>query len=254
MVKNTLQFEKKTVIKTSAPDLMRVEVEKARRAFEIGKDCSLFRVPEVLDYDESKGVAVFEWIEQIQPVHDAIFMANKVKPILEMAGRSLAIIHKKLTLPGEMAIALPLEIDSPGTEVFLHGDFNGCNICFEKHSSRIVILDWQTTVLHGGQATYGSRYFDLIWFVDYILWNPTLHYIWVDPVNPLINVFIKSYFKEAEILHDAETFIQYAKSFFETKLPFRKKQAAGRIRRLLLPHSYTLTQRFIESLETMISK
>ena len=45
---STVQFKKNTVIKTTAPDLMRVEVEKNRRAFEIGKDCGLFRVPEVL--------------------------------------------------------------------------------------------------------------------------------------------------------------------------------------------------------------
>jgi hypothetical protein len=250
---STIQFGNRTITKRTAPDLMKVEVEKARQGYEIGKECGLFRVPKVLDYDETKGIAVFERIEQIQPIHNVIFKANQIKPILEMAGRSLAIIHQKLTLPRKMTIALPPEIDSPETKVFLHGDFNGYNVCFEKHSSKIIVLDWQTTVLHGGCATYGSRYFDLIWFVDYILWNPTLRYIWGDPVNPLIKVFIKSYFEEAGILDHTERFSQYAKNFFKTKQPFRRELAAGRIRRFMLSHSYTLTRRFMKSLDAMIS-
>jgi len=253
MPHSTIQFGKNTVTKSTTPDTMRVEVEKFRKAFEIGKDCGLFRVPKVLDYDETKGVAVFERIKTIQPVRDALFMTSQVKSIMEMVGRSLAIIHQKLTLPREMIIALPTEIDFPGTEVFLHGDFNGYNVCFEEHSSMIIVLDWQTAAIHGGRATYGSRYFDLLWFVNYMLWTPTLRYLWGDPVNPVTKVFLKSYFKEAGILYDTEMFVQYAKSFFETEIPLSKKQE-GRMTRCLFPRSYILTQRFIESLKTMTSK
>jgi hypothetical protein len=59
---SVVQFGKHTVTKSGAPERMRLEVEKTRRAFEIGLGCGLFRVPEVLDFDESKGVAVFERI------------------------------------------------------------------------------------------------------------------------------------------------------------------------------------------------
>jgi len=53
-----VEIKKDTVIKTASPELMRVEVEKTRRAHKIAEDCGLFRVPEVLDYDERRGVAV----------------------------------------------------------------------------------------------------------------------------------------------------------------------------------------------------
>lgn len=244
---STIQIEKNTVTKTAAPDLMRVEVEKTRMAFEIGRDCGLFSVPKVLDYNEAKGVAVFERIERIQPFISRI---NQCSSIIERIGRSLAIIHRMLSLPQKMVIPLPPELVLPGTEVFLHGDFNGCNVCFRACSDSIVIFDWQMTSQHGGQATYGSRYFDLLWFVNHMLWMPTVTYLFRDPVAPVAKSFLESYFREAEIPYDADMLVQYAKDFFAVKLPFRK-QDAPLSTIYLLPRSRVLTQRFIESLKML---
>jgi len=244
---STTQFGRNTVTKTAAPDLMRVEVEKTRRAFEIGKDCGLFHVPEVLDYDDAKGVAVFERIEQIEPV---AYRTKQCRSIIERIGRSLAIIHKMLSLPQRMIIPLPAEFAWPGAEVFLHGDFNGCNVCLDMCSHSIVILDWQMTSRHGGRATYGSRYFDLLWFVNYILWTPKVSYLFRDPVALVAKSFLESYFREAAIPYDADALVLCASDFFAVKLPLRKQQATWSTR-YLLPLSRVLTQRFIGSLKTM---
>lgn len=244
---STIQIGKNTVTKTAAPDLMRIEVEKTRRAFEIGRDCGLFRVPRVLDYDEDKGVVVYERIKGIQP---AISRVKQSRPIVERIGRSLAVIHRTLSLPQEMVAPLPPEFVLPGTEVFLHGDFNCCNVCLHACSDAIVIIDWQMTARHGGQATYGSRYFDLLWFVNYLLWTPTASYLFCNPVAPVAKSFLESYFREAEILYDANALVLYAKDFFAVKLPRRKQHATWRTR-YLLPRSNVLTQRFIESLKTL---
>ena len=243
----TIRFGENSVTKTAAPDLMRIEVEKTRRAFEIGRDCGLFRVPKVLDYDEVKGVAVFERIERIQPFISKI---NQWSSVIERIGRSLALIHRALSLPQEMVISLPPKFDLPGTEVFLHGDFNGYNVCLSTCLDSIVIFDWQMTSRHGGQATYGSRYFDLLWFVNYMLWTPTFSYIFHDPVSLVAKRFLASYFREADIPYDADMLVQYAKNFFAMKLSLRKQLTTWRTR-YLLPRSRTLTQRFIESIETL---
>lgn len=250
---SNIQFGKNTVTKTTAPELMRVEVEKNRRAFKISKECGLFCVPEVLDYDETKGVAVFERIKNIQPIQGIIFKTSQIKCLMERVGTSLAIIHQRLILPYEMSIALPSEFDLPGTEVFLHGDFTADNICFQKRTSMIFILDWQMTARHGGQATYGSRYFDLFWLMNHMIWAPKLRYLLRDPVTPITKFYIESYFTESGITYDEEMLVRYAKGFFERKLPFRK-QNATRMTRHLLPLSRVLTQRFIESLKKMASK
>jgi len=178
---STIRFGKNTVTKTEAPYLMRVKVEKTKRAFEIGRDCGLFRVPEVFECDEANGVAIFERIERIHPVFPR---STQCRSVMERVGLSLAIIHRKLSSPQEMVIPIPREFALSGSEVFLHGDFNGSNVCLDTCSRSIVILDWQMTSRHGGKATYGSRYFDLIWFVNYMLWKPTLRYFLGDSVIP----------------------------------------------------------------------
>lgn len=245
---STIHFGENTVTKTAAPNLMRIEVEKTRRAYEIGKSCGLFRVPEILDYDETKGQVVFERIERIQPI---IHVQNQWKSVMERIGRSLAIIHRTLSLPQEMAIPLPSEFALPGTEVFLHGDFNGFNICIDTCSLSIVILDWQMTPRHGGQATYGSRYFDLLWFVNCILWSPTVRYLFYDPVTPAAKSLFRSYFSEAKTPCNTEMLLLYTKQFFNILRPLRKQRASRRIY-YLLPRSYVLTQRFTESIKTIV--
>jgi hypothetical protein len=215
----------------------------------------LFRVPEVLDYDDAKGVAVFERIERIQPMQNIILKAKQVKPLMETLGCSLAIIHRRLTLPREMTISLPPEFDLPGTEVFLHGDFNGCNVCFETRTYRLVVLDWQMTDLYGGQATYGSRYFDIIWFVNYMIWVPMLRYLLGDAITPAVKLFFKFYFAESGISYDAEMLVRYTKGFVEQQRPYRIKQCVGSCRaRIMFSRSLSRTQKFIESLKTMAIK
>ncbi len=239
-----------TVTKTATPDLMRIEVEKHCRAFEIAKNCDLFRVPEILDYDDAKGIAVFERLQKIHPVYTVLDGSVECQSLMENIGRSLAVIHRDLTLPDEMTIALPPEFASRGTEAFLHGDFNGVNVCVGSHLPRIAILDWQMTGIHGGKATYGSRYFDIMWFINYMLWAPTMPFLFRDPVTPAARAFLESYFKEADIPPFPDTFVSYARQFFAVKFTSRLKYKGWR-RRCLLPRSQALTLRFVRSLDSL---
>lgn len=236
-----------TVAKTAEPGRMRVEVEKTRRAYRIGESSGLFRVPRVLEYDPERGRAVFERIRRLTPVRGMLGRDERTEKIMERAGRSLAAIHRHLELPADMLIPLPAAFVRTGNDVFLHGDFNGSNLAVEPGSSRVVILDWQMTSRHGGRATFGNAYFDLVWFVNYLIWTPTIRYLFGDPVTGPARLFVGAYLRESGI-GGGEDLLDYAREFFRVKLPARKAQARRRSR-ILLPRSRVLTRRFLGFLE-----
>jgi len=232
---------------------MRVEVEKTRRAFEIGRDCGLFRVPEVLDYDEAKGVAVFERLD-VKPVSKAIPWGEKRSVLAKNLGASLAIIHRELTLPDSMLVPLPAEFALPHDEVFLHGDLSVNNVCIGDSWPPIVILDWQMTTLYGGQATYGTRYFDILWFISNLINRPFTRFLYSNPVAPVARAFMESYFYEGMLPYDSDKVVMYGRRFFDVEMPRVRREiiqnSKGRAR-LLLPCCRAILRKFIESLKTM---
>jgi len=243
-----VQVGKNTVTKTAEPSLMRVEVEKTCRAFEIGKECGLFRVPRVLDFDDDRGTAVFELVKGVRPFISRI---DKSAPFADRVGRSLAIIHRDLNLPSEMAFPLPQEFTLEGNEVFFHGDFNGENICLQAGCDPIVILDWQMTCLYGGKATYGSRYFDLVYFINFLIWKLKFSLLFSDPVIPVAGDFLKAYFKETGTHFNAGEFALYAANFFEKELTKRKHRVNSIHRYLFFKRSQTIKERFLRSLNQL---
>lgn len=245
--KSHIRFVEDTVIKSGPPALMRIEVEKTRRARQIGLASGLFRVPEVLDYDETKGVAVFERIVGIRPLRHAVSWGRDYRALAGRIGTALAAVHRALNLPREMIIPLPQEFVADGHDVFLHGDPSVENIFLGPDSASLVILDWRMTGVHGGRATYGCRYFDLLWFVNNLLWSPTLRHLIGDPVRPVARAFVESYHLAAGIPYQAELLGAYAERFFEVKLPLRGR--SSRRDRLFIPRGRALTRRFIRALE-----
>ena len=230
-----IEIKKDIVIKTDAVPLMRVEVEKNIRAYEISKRCGLFRVPRVLEFDDKKGVAVFERLREIQPIRDTLADGSDENSTLLTLARSLSVIHKELVLPNEMKITLPPELDSKNTEVFIHGDLNVHNVFVGPASGQISILDWQMTKMHGGNATYGSRYFDLAWFINSLFYRPFHEYGFSKAAAPLANIFLTTYFEHTNDPTCAVDFNKYLKRFLNFKLSLRKKTLPLRTRLLLIP-------------------
>ena len=253
MLHSTMQFGKNTVTKITTPELMCVEVEKTRRAFEIGRDCGLFRVPEVLEHDEASGTAVFERLD-VKPVSKAVTWGEQRSTLANCLGTSLAIIHRELTLPAHMRTPLPQEFASPHDEVFLHGDLSVDNVCVSASWPPIVILDWQMTPLYGGQATYGTRYFDLLWFICNLINRPYTRFLFSNPVAPVARAFMESYFQEARLPYDSDKVVKYATRFFDVEMPRIRREiiqkSKGRAR-LLLPCCRAILREFIESLKKM---
>ncbi len=246
----TIVFGEDTVTKTAAPHLMRIEIEKTQRALEISRRCGCFRVPRVLDFDEDAGVAVFERFHGIKAAGTAIHSRMHGELLAGILATALAIIHRELQLPSDMVCPLPSELSSHGNDVFIHGDLSTENVCFDERDSSIVIFDWQMTGMHGGRATYGTRYFDVVWFINNLIYRPRLRYLFGNPLASIMRKFIRTYFEEAAVRYDKDGFSHYVERFFRTKRYFGRT-CSSRRERLLLWRSHDLADMFVHSLATI---
>jgi len=206
------------VTKIADPQKMCIEIEKSIKAYDIGVKSGLFYVPKVLDYNTSKGLAVFERINNLHPVIDHLKDRKKFFEVVELAGRAISVVHEELTLPINMTIELPAEFKLHGQEVYFHGDFNGRNVCSIQGKTSLVILDWQMTSMHGGEATYGTRYFDLAWFINYFIWKPSLKSLLIGQIKKATDIFLTAYFKNTKSLTDTEEFLCYLHNFLNIKI------------------------------------
>lgn len=169
----TMEIVNDIIRKTGEPDILAIEAAKASMAFDIGKDCGLFYVPKVVKLDPDAGMLEFERLDGLVTLLDmAARKDQRIFEVLNKTGQALAVIHEKLSLPENMKHELPAEwMACSGDNVFVHGDFAGFNLCLNEPTGRLVILDWSSAPLFGNIATYGSRFFDIIWFVIFIFYG-----------------------------------------------------------------------------------
>jgi hypothetical protein len=163
------------VIKRSGPALGRIEYEKTRRAREIADDSGLFAVPAIRSFDEESGVIEFERLLGSEPLGTVLAAGRYPATLLGRLGRSLALVHDRLTLPDDAIIELPtawMDPDAPGS--FIHGDFNVVNVQYVASDDTLVLLDWVGTDTISESATYGPAYFDLAWFIHTMIFRRVL--------------------------------------------------------------------------------
>lgn len=237
-----------TVTKWNVPELIRIEAEKTRQAYAIANQCGLFKVPRVLSCNEDKGEMVLERINGLTP----LCKLNKRDPAYTMAveqlGRGLAVLHKEFFLPDCTSYPLPDVFSWPGTEVFIHGDLDTSNVCMDMNTSTLVILDWQTTSRYNEKTVYGSRYFDLAWFIEGLLW-PDHAFLFGDPVTPLIERFVRSYMSESCRSRDLGKLGTYLNDIFAWKGVLERDYLGER--RYLNLRRRILTRRCIERIDRM---
>ena len=231
----TVTVNKNTVIKTNDPIRLGAEAEKTIRAFNVGKESGLFCVPRVLDYDSSKGILVLERLRNIRQLRSVLCGGWEGKSLVETIktiGSSLAVIHSNMHIPEEMHVALPPELSFRGSDVVLHGDMSTKNIFITTDRPGIAILDWQMTLVHGGDATYGTRYFDAMWFTSNLIrllsrldhnHNHGKHA--VPMAKMFIESYVESYFHNTNIMKNDDEIVSYMKQFFSYKIPKWKRDS-----------------------------
>jgi len=181
--------------KNGEPGMLAIEAAKASKAYDIGKDCGLFYVPKIVNFDAQTGVLEFERLNGLVTLLDmAARKDERLLELLKKAGQALAIIHEKLVLPREMKHELPAEWTAyPDENVYIHGDFAGFNLCFDEISGRLVILDWSSAPLLGRNITYGSRFFDIIWLVIFIFYGAPRRCLFNWDAQGMANAFLFGY-------------------------------------------------------------
>ncbi|MHC4437635.1 MAG: phosphotransferase family protein [Planctomycetota bacterium] len=181
--------------KTGEPGTLEIEAAKASKAFDIGKDCRLFYVPKVVNFDAKTGVLEFERLHGLVTLLDmAARKDERLLELLKKAGQALGVIHEQLVLPEEMKHDLPAEwMACPGDNVYIHGDFAGFNLCFNESTGRLVILDWSSAPLLGNVVTYGSRFFDIIWFVIFIFYGAPRRCLFNWDAQNMADAFLSGY-------------------------------------------------------------
>jgi aminoglycoside phosphotransferase (APT) family kinase protein len=137
--------------------------------------------------------------------------------LVDNVAACLATIHENLRLPRDMHVPLPPGYSFPGPSVVLHGDLSANNVFVTTTEPRIVVLDWQASLVIGGQATIGTPYFDVAWFVSNIFgamcaWNTASRC--AKYAIPTATRYVNRYLIAAGRQNDVESVVCYLRQFF----------------------------------------
>lgn len=224
-----MEFIGEIARKTGDASLLAVEAAKASKALEIGRDCGLFNVPEVVNFNAETGVLEFERLKGLSTLLElAVRRDARLPELLGKAGQSLAIIHEKLILPEEMKHELPpVWMDSAAENVFLHGDFACINVCFHEPSGELVILDFSAAPMVGRTPTFGSRYFDIILFVSSLFHGAPCRRVFGWDAKGMAESFLEGYGK-ASSGADLNAVKGYSSEMFRLQWPNIRRAARQR--------------------------
>jgi tRNA A-37 threonylcarbamoyl transferase component Bud32 len=208
------------------PNSFSIELEKTKQASRIGEQTGLFYVPRIKGFNEKENTIDYEYLDGLCTVQQlAIGNSSRLIEVFTRIGAALAAIHDHLVLPPQMKKELPDKWMHPEKDnVFIHGDFTLLNVCFHEATNRIVILDWSAAPFIGAQHTFGSRYFDITWFIYH-----TFHFL---PAGAIIrwraknmaDAFIKGYAEQQQTCLQLQTFRYYHLEIEKIK---RKKFSSG---------------------------
>lgn len=242
-------INKNTVVKTTTPELARIELTKMIMGRSISEKYDLFRVPKVYDYDEENGVIVLERIHGLRGIGHLSGSKNNYHNVIVKTGLSLASIHNHMNLPDDMKVVIDEDLDFSGNKVFMHGDFSVENVCtIDNSPDGLTIIDWQMTSMHGGKATYGTRYFDIAWFINNLFSKPIYKYIFRHDVDNTAKLFIDAYFGACSDPNCNEIeFFEYLRTFYHNKLRERKNSHDW-IKKVLLLYGHHSWGKFNQSI------
>ncbi len=217
----SIEFTDAAVIKRGRPELMRVEAEKTRRAATIARDTGLFRVPQIVHYDAASGVLAIERIPGLIGIRRAGLDVQALITIASGAGAALAAVHRELHLPPGMDKRLDPPWSGDDHLSYIHGDFSAENVCIDPARPGIpVVIDWQTTQRHGGEATFDSAYFDIAWFINNWFYKP-VHRLRPARDHAVAKAFLDAYARSADGF-DRAAFGNYHRAFFVNKIEIRR--------------------------------
>jgi hypothetical protein len=218
---------------------LKIEFRKMINARNLGLESNLFYVPEVYYFDEAEGVLKMEKIKYLEPILNKFNNLNMFNRLVESAALSLSLVHDKLdlNLNENQKKGLPSNYENEESKSYIHGDYNLTNLCVsEEKPGKIIIIDWQTTKMHGGCANYATAFFDVSWFINH-LYNRYLNYAAIGgKLDKVALKFLNVYFNENK-KYGIEEFIKYNKKFIYYKTNERRSKYSMIKNFLLTPGS-----------------
>ena len=145
----TIRIESDCVVKQQPPEFSRCELNRSRLGGEVARNSGLFRVPEILEYDEAKSEITFERIRGLRPLR-VLLTDPRNRGLLERAACALAAIHGSGP-------------ESAKPDVMWHGDFGLGNLLFTENPDELFIIDWCNAFWTGEppDRSVGPASFDL---------------------------------------------------------------------------------------------
>lgn len=228
--KITINLENCLLTKQSQPSLMEIEHEKHTKGYLLGIKSCLFKVPKIHRYNRMKGILVMDYFPNIQKFNK---IKNPSQELIVRIAKSLSFIHDNMILKKKMSIKEVYKIGSKFNS-YIHGDFNGDNVCVDKLNNDIVILDWQSPSRFDKPFNYHDRLFDVFWFATFNLWK-------LNKVNlnflKLINnsiLFIQSYINFSKEKININYVLTYGDNFYRASLINQKKKKRLKIKEILI--------------------
>ncbi|MCF7906880.1 hypothetical protein K9K85_01190 [Patescibacteria group bacterium] len=208
MTNKSIDIKNKIIVKTGLPKEISLEGIKTEKAYQLSRECGMFKIPKTILIDKEKGILITTYIKNIKPLSNLLnSKQGEMEKLIKMAGRSLGVIHKNLTLSSKNAIEFSnfFDTDKEDPCAFLHGDFNLNNLQYDL-SYNLIILDWDITPVVGQGINHGPIYWDIFCFVNAIFVSP-----------PYSNIFSKRrhYLKRKKM---ADLFISSYEQNSKTKL------------------------------------
>jgi tRNA A-37 threonylcarbamoyl transferase component Bud32 len=244
-----VQIVDNRVIKIQDPILAELEFIKTKQAASIAASSSLFRVPEIISFDLSKGEIVFERLYGLKNLIEALFYHRDPFCLLEKVGLALAIIHNKFFLPEKFSSPLPtLGIEIETNPVYVHGDFSWENVMFHPERDELVVIDWAIAPWLDRRGSFGPCFLDLgILMQGLFIRRPGAPYRLSGP-ELLGRTFLQSYSSAFSQEFRISEFRKYFSALFSIYLKMRRRQI-GNVRYLAYLPSFLRLKAFVRTLE-----
>ncbi len=229
---------------------LQIEAEKMRRAATIANASRLFRVPELIAFDSDKGVLRMEYLPGLRGIRRANLPADEYLSIVDRAGDALRAIHAGLMLPPELELPLPNELDHAGGGVFLHGDYSGENVCVMGNGgeTQLVVIDWQISPRIGTDATFGTQYFDIGWFIGNLFRKPVYEYLVGPDVRLAAMSFLRGYLRNGQMQGELLGLNRYLERLCDYRRENHEKNLFL-LKRILLAPGINAWKRFARTLD-----
>ena len=124
---SSVEIRQFTVVKRQPPEQSKFERLRTMEALHLSRRTGIFRVAEILDFDDEAGLIVFKRLTGMKPLRQ-LFTVPRHLGLAARAGHALATIHTA-GLDGS-------------SKVKWHGDFGLGNLFYSKTRDELLILDW----------------------------------------------------------------------------------------------------------------